>query len=356
MRPFPFHRARGVATPVGIALRANPKRSGSNAPSGPRHPFNGRQFGIRSESDPYLAERPAAFTLLEVVLASMAAAIILLAIYGIFQHALRLRDGGDRRIRATRLRARAETVIRNDLQNALVSGGILAATFSGDSSGTDTSNLTGAGAGSFPGYFKFTTTTGRDTSAELYGDVQQVEYYIIPDPAAPPEPGNAAGGILVRAITRDLLDALDTTGSAQASYARQEQILAGVQSFQVSFYDGANWQTSWQFTGLSTTASGANPTPTPSTGAASTSTLNGETGLPDAVRIDIQQAPATPRDSPPPPLEVLVPWTTQPFAAATPATSTGTAATPTPTPTATAAPAPHAAPPAAAPPAAGGKH
>ena len=286
----------------------------------------------------------------------MAAALILLAIYGIFQHALRLRDSGDRRIHAARLRARAETVIRTDLQNALVSGGILAATFSGNSSGTDTSNLTSAGAGSFPGYFKFTTTTGRDSSTDLYGDVQQVEYYIVPDPAAPAQPGSAASGILVRAVTRDLLDAENATGSTQAGYARQEQILRGVQSFQVSFYDGANWQTSWQFTGLSTTASGATPTPTPtpSTGTASTSTLNGETGLPDAVRIDIQQAPASPRDSPPPPLEVLVPWTTQPFAAATPATSTGTAASPTPTPTATPTPAPRANPRPAVPPAASG--
>ena len=280
--------------------------------------------------------------------------MILLAIYGIFQHALRLRDSGDRRIHAARLRARAETVIRSDLQNGLISGGILAATFSGDSSGTDTSNLAAAGSSSFPGYFKFTTTTGRDSSAELYGDVQQVEYYIIPDPAAPAAPGSTAGGILVRAITRDLLDAESTTGAAQANYARQEQILTGVQSFQVSFYDGANWQTSWQFTGLAATATAAAATPTPGTG--TSGTTNGESGLPDAVRIDIQQAPATPRDPPPPPLEVLVPWTTQPFAAATPATSTGTAAA-SPSPATPAPATPKPAPPRSVPPPAGGaKH
>jgi hypothetical protein len=274
------------------------------------------------------------------VLASVAAALVLLAIYGILQHSLRLRDSGDRRIHLARLRARAESVIRTDLQNGLVSGGILASIFAGDSAGTDTSNLSAAGAGSFPGYFRFTTTTGRDSSAELYGDVQQVEYYIIPDPTASAAAGSTAGGILVRAITRDLLDMLDNP-SAPVSASRQEQILSGVQSFQVSFYDGANWQTSWDFTGLSTTASGATPSPSPSTSTSgSASTLSGQSGLPDAVRIDIQQVPASPRDSPPPPLEILVPWTTQPFAAATPATSTATAASPTPTPTATPTPAP----------------
>ncbi len=297
------------------------------------------------------AFRRAAFTLIEILLASVAAALILVAIYGIFQHALRLRDSGERRIRASRLRARAETVIRTDLRNALISGGVLAATLSGDSTGTDTTNLTHTSAGNFPGYLKLTTTTGRDDPDNLYGDVQQVEYYITADPAAANDvPGAAGSGILVRAITRDLLDALNTGSATQANVAREEQILTGVQSFQVSFYDGANWQTTWQFAGLNSSATGtaATATPTPSSSAStSAGTTTGQTGLPSAVRIDIQQAPATPRDSPPPLLEVLVPWTTQPFAAATPTTSTGTtAATPTPSPSATPAPAePPAAPP-----------
>ena len=292
-------------------------------------------------------QRTVAFTLLEIVLASVAAAMILLAIYGIFQHALRLRDTGDRHVREARLRARVETVIRTDLQNALVSGGILAATLAGDSNGADTSNSAGAGAGGFPGYLRFTTTTGRDSSTDLYGDVQLVEYYIVPDSGA----SSAAGGVLVRAVTRDLLDAGNASGAAQAGYARQERLLTGVQSLQVAFYDGVNWQPSWQFAGLSATANNTNATPSPSPGTGPASTVVGQTSLPDAVRVDIQQAPAAPGNPTPPPLEILVPWTTQPFAAATPATSTGTAATPTPTPAATPTPASgHSTPPRKAPP------
>ena len=336
-----------------MALRASPNLSaflaGDDATRAARS--NKTKFGTGSESHPYPLAR--GFTLLEILLASLAAALILSAVYGIFQHALRLRDSGDRRIRASRLRARAESVIRADLQNALISGGILAATLSGDSAGTDTSNLTHTGAGNFPGYLKLTTTTGRDTSDDLYGDVQQVEYYIAPDPAASSGgASSAASGILMRSITRDLLGTASLSSAAQSTAAREEQILTGVQSFQVSFYDGANWQTTWQFSGLNTSATGTSATSSTSTtssassATAASSSLTGQTGLPSAVRIDIQQAPATPRDSPPPPLEVLVPWTTQPFAAATPATSTGTAATPTPTPVPnTPPPAPPAEPP-----------
>jgi hypothetical protein len=265
--------------------------------------------------------------------------MILVVIYGIFQHALRLRDTGDRHVRSARLRERAELVIRTDLRNALVSGGILASVFSGDSTGTDTNTLTQSNSGAFPGYLKFTTTTGRDSSTALYGVLQQVEYYIVPDSSAP---GNGAG-VLTRTITRDLLDADNTSTASQAlGSITQEPILSGVQSFQVSFYDGTNWQTSWQFVGLSSGTGTPSPSASPSSSSTggSATVLGGETGLPDAVRIDIQQAPPTPQDPPPPPLEILVPWTTQPFAAATPATGVSTAASPTPTPTPTPTPAP----------------
>jgi len=265
-----------------------------------------------------------AFTLVELVLASTIAALILLAIYGVFQHAVRLRDGDSERIRQSRMRIRAAAIIRNDLRNALVSGGLFACLIQGDSAGSDT--MTDS---SFPGYLKFTTTTGKDTSDDLYGDVQQVEYYIAKDKT---NPGAAAGG-LVRAVTRDLLD----TPEPQAE---EQQILSGVQSFQVSFYDGANWQTSWAFNSADSTS-----------GTSSGSSSTPET-LPQAIRVDIQQAEpvagvantansvgapspsfsssasASPSATPPG-IEILVPWTTVPFTSPTPAPSGSPAAAPT---------------------------
>ena len=110
------------------------------------------------------------FTLVELVLASSIAALILLAIYGVFQHAITLRDNDSARIRESRMRMRAASIIRNDLRNALISGGLFASIVQGDSAGTDTNTDS-----TFPGYLKFTTTTGKDTSDDLYGDVQQVD-------------------------------------------------------------------------------------------------------------------------------------------------------------------------------------
>jgi len=244
------------------------------------------------------------FTLMEILLASIVAALILVAIYAVFQQAIKLRDSANARIRDLRLRDRAATVIRNDLRNALVSGGLFASLVQGDSASTDGPN------GDVPGYLKVTTTTAKDTSDDLYGDVQQVEYYVVRDKTAAPAAGGAGGGDLVRAVTRDLLD--------DNPQVQEQQILTGVQSLQVSFYDGANWQTSWEFN----TADSGTGSSTSSSSSSSSSAGSGVTEtLPEAIRVDIQQVPQTAGSPSPAPLEILVPWSTQPFTSPTPTPS-----------------------------------
>jgi type II secretory pathway pseudopilin PulG len=242
-----------------------------------------------------------AFTLLEIMVAAVAASIILIAVYGIFYNSIKMRDSAMARSRDARLRARAVNVIRNDLRNAFISGGILASTLQGDVNGTDGPDS------EFPGYLKLTTTTGKDTDDEMYGDVQQVEYYIQRDKNAA---AMSKGGVLTRVVTRDLLD-------TDPNVTHEEHILSGVQSFQVYFYDGTQWQTTWQMSGTST--SGAS-----TSGMTGSTTSSGTSGqmLPAAIRVDIQRvADETPLGKssmlPPPPLEILVPWVTMPFISGT---------------------------------------
>lgn len=235
--------------------------------------------------------------MIELLLASVVAAIILAAVYGIFQHAINMRDNDTQRIRDARLRIRATDVIRNDLRNAYISGGLFASIVEGDTTSTDGANS------DVPGYLKLTTTTAKDTADELYGDVEQVEYYVVRDAT-----GTGTGGNLVRAVTRDLMD--------NEPQVEQQEILAGVQSLAVSFYDGANWQTSWSFN----TADSASTSGTASA-TASTASASGTETLPEAIRVDIQQAPATAGGAAPAPVEITVPWTTQPFTSPTPAPS-----------------------------------
>ncbi len=239
----------------------------------------------------------AAFTLIEILLASVAAAMILVVINAIFVRAIHLRDNATERVRTTRLRVRAERAIRDDLQSALVSGGILASTLYGGSTSTG-----GPGGASFPGYLKLTTTNGRSAGGAVASDVQQVEYYVVRDPNATGESASNRG-MLVRAVTRDLL-------ASTTAVSKEETVLNGMQSLGVEFYDGTSWVSSWEFDSDTAAASASTDGTTITTGNAT---------LPDAIRVSAHLLPAKPGGPTPPPVEVLVPWTTQSFVGATPA-------------------------------------
>lgn len=213
------------------------------------------------------------FTLIELLTALAASAVLLVAVYGVFSRALRLRDDATARIREVRIEARATAILRNDLRNARVSGGMLAATLEGSQSGQ---------SGSFPGYLKFTTTTTpdvvRDALEAPAPDLQQVEYYLVTDPDA----DDRRAGLLVRTAERDLLATVEATPT-------EEPLLRGIESMEVAFYDGAVWQESWSYEESST--------------------------VPEAVRVRLQRA--TPAGGAVlPPIEVLVPWTVKPAIAA----------------------------------------
>jgi len=233
------------------------------------------------------------FTLIEILVAAFAAALILVAVYGIFQRAVKTRDHATARMHQALQRERAARLIRDDLRNAYISGGVLADTLEGGPQSEKSR---------FPGYLRFTTTTGRDHPDEAYGDVQQVEYYISETDTSTPEntastseaassTDSRSTGTLVRALTRDLLAPTPDT-------ADEEQILTNVKTFEVTFYDGNTWQDTWQIT---------DTTP----------------DLPQAIRIRIQQAAASAQISTPTPLEILVSLTTEPLTSSTTST-TGT--------------------------------
>jgi type II secretion system protein J len=210
-----------------------------------------------------------AFTLLELIMALAASAVILAAIYGVFSRAVHLRDDATVRTREARVRAHAASVILDDLRSAFISGSTtatsLALKLTGSAEGT---------ASSFPGYLAFTTTTGRDLDDTPVADVQQVEYYIVDDPDAV----NRQAGLLVRTVDRALLAPTRETPP-------EEPLLHGIEKMEVEFYEGGTWQESWELTEEDTT-------------------------LPEAVRVRLYPA-AEVQGQTVPPIEILVPWTTQ---------------------------------------------
>lgn len=209
---------------------------------------------------------PRAFTLLELLLAMFAAAIIMAAIYGLFSKAVHLRNQAVERVRQTRLRARAAATLRDDLRGAIVTGGLLASVLEGSEQ---------APSSTFPGYLKFSTATARPDDNGVGGDVQQVEYFI----ASGADPKT---GALVRTVERDPLSPMQVD-------LPQHLVLSGVTAMEVSFYDGTTWTDAWSY-------SADNP------------------ALPQAVRVIIRQPP------PAAPIAVEEAWATVPQAEPSPGT------------------------------------
>jgi type II secretion system protein J len=211
----------------------------------------------------------AAFTLLELIMALAASAIILSAIYGVFSRAVHLRDNATTRTREARVRAHAASIIRDDLRHARISGSTAAAALA--------ISLTGSPDGhesTFPGYLKLTTTTARDADEIPSTDLQEIEYYIVNNP----ETTGRQSGLLVRTVDRNLLAQTRETPP-------EESLLAGIEKMEVEFYSGDAWQESWEVT-------------------------EDDQTLPEAVRVRLQPASAVPNE-PVAPIEIVVPWTTQ---------------------------------------------
>ena len=232
------------------------------------------------------------------MLASVVAVIVFAAIYGVFSKAIHLREQAAVHTKEQLLRSRAIAILREDLRNGYVSNGLLATTMKGQVS---------AQQSSFPGYLRFTTTTGtmnalgttlggglgsgfslgQGSLGVASGDVQEVEYYVDQDSAA--EPGS---GALVRSVYQDLLN---TTSSV----AEKKVLLSGVSAMEVAFFDPAAqaWSDSWDET---------------TSGTPGTTATDPVVFTPSAIRVRLKGATQG-RSAAPLLCEVLVPWLAQPW-------------------------------------------
>ena len=230
-----------------------------------------------------LSRSRAGFTLIEMLMAAAAGALILAVLVNVYGRAIKVRNASTEHLRESRLEARAYRVIRNDLLGARLSGGVMAATLQ---SGQQNANS------KFPGDLVFDTTSGVIDEDNLAPELQEIEYYIGDDPSSP---GGKAGA-LKRAISRNIL-------AITPQVDKEETLLTGVTAMEVAFFDGTNWQDDWQ----TTSSDGSN-----------------SISIPTAIRLRFtlspESHPATTRKT----IEVLVPWTTKvaipPAPTTTPAT------------------------------------
>jgi type II secretion system protein J len=204
-----------------------------------------------------------AFTLLELLVATSVAAIVLLVINATFFGALRLHNTTHDRIDQDLVLQRALGLIQRDVDGLMLPGGIL----SGQLVTTEASTIGSEAYGErlSPDFY---TTSGLVDGWNPFSEAQAVAYYL-----APATDGSNTKS-LVRVVTRNLLPV--------QTAAREEQILVtGVTEGYVEFFDGTSWTDAWDSTATSS--------------------------LPTAVKFSLTLAPADAGQPAPAPVELVIP-------------------------------------------------
>ncbi|MGD0745008.1 MAG: type II secretion system protein GspJ [Verrucomicrobiota bacterium] len=208
-----------------------------------------------------------AFTLIEMVLAIGVAAMVLIAVNTALFASLRLRDATTDMVNAATPLDQAASFIRRDLECVVTPTNGTTKVLSGD---FRVGNVNSTGVAE-PVAIEMFTATGALSANAPWADIQRVTYEL-----KQPTDRTAAGKDLVRSVVRNLLTF--TTPDVQ-----DQLMLSGVASIKFSCFDGAQWQDTWDTTGVTSTY----------------------TNLPLAVRVDIQMAGNTAANAQP--IEMVVP-------------------------------------------------
>jgi len=182
------------------------------------------------------------FTLVEVLVATVCIAIVILALNSTIFTAMRLRTRTTEQLEKAVPLQHALTLITRDLQGIMASNGTLAGSLTAGTSLSTSSSQMGASLGAAqPGSIQFRTSTGviSDDEEVFWGDVQNVSYYLRQSSAS--DDTSATGMELVRGVTRNLL-AVNTNDLTELP------LLGGLKSVEYLFYDGTQWTNGWDST------------------------------------------------------------------------------------------------------------
>ena len=173
-----------------------------------------------------------AFTLLELIVAMVMVMAIAGTLYSCMQTAVHAQMTAENSMEPVRTAAAAMELIRTDLQNAIppanfatstnLLAGSFVATDGKDDRGNDGDDLV------------FYNTAGAPEGPDANGDLKKVELTVYTQ-------DGTGDHLLVRRVTRNLLAAVDPT-------PQEETILRNVDGFNLRFYDGTDWQDTWDST------------------------------------------------------------------------------------------------------------
>lgn len=177
------------------------------------------------------------FTLIELLLATAVFAILSAAMFSVLHGAVQLREHAAETFAQDRPQQYAAALIERDLRNMLPPAGVMAGDMVGENNEETDRDLD---------TLEFYTTTGTITDDLPWGDMLHVTYSL----EEPEDEDNDEETYdLVRTVKRNLLasteedeeedDEDDDDGEGE------ERLLRGVTSLEFSYFDGEEWQDSW---------------------------------------------------------------------------------------------------------------
>lgn len=173
----------------------------------------------------------AGFTLMEVMFATMAFALILLVMQMTFSGALSLRNRMQKRVDQQAALTLAMSIMKRDLENMIVTGGLMAeGVFCGEMGSPDMPN----------DQLEFYSTTAVVSDQLPWGDVQKVGYLLGVDPM------QTVTTNLGQALMRMSRNALPLEANEEAPV--ETLMLDNVRSLQFEFFDGLEWLQTWDST------------------------------------------------------------------------------------------------------------
>ena len=173
----------------------------------------------------------AGFTLMEVMFATMAFALILLVMQMTFSGALGLRNRMQKRVDQHTALTQAMSIMKRDLENMIVTGGLMAeGIFCEELGSPDMPN----------DQLEFYSTTAVVSDQLPWGDVQKVGYLLGVDPM------QTVTTNLGQALMRLSLNTLPLEANEEPPV--ETLMLDNVRSLQFEFFDGLQWLQTWDST------------------------------------------------------------------------------------------------------------
>lgn len=169
---------------------------------------------------------------MELLLATVVASVILLAIQTVFFGALRLRNTTSDKIESELEMERALGILERDLAGLMLPGNTLGGELQSIPTSLSMEEETVGGDRVTPDLY---TTTGKVDLRTPFSEVQKVAYYLIPSD------DGSGSKVLVRAVTRNLLP-------VDVGEVEQQALLEGVEDVLLEFYDGTQWLETWDST------------------------------------------------------------------------------------------------------------